>query len=186
MQSRISKIPLWISFWIVYVAGFTLLDVSLRVLLHSIVDFTAANRIYVALWVLPLFKVIVTTIYLMVASVVVVLSSNNTKYQVAGMISRVFVIVFFVWWLARVYESYLVLRIIGVAWWWRELYQVRLTHLTRLSCIAKLAGPSLAPPFGDASHFTPKGSAHSGRSQQRYEVAPIFLIGRICESALIR
>lgn len=115
MLSRISKIPLWVSFWIVYAAGFTLLDFSLRIFLHSVIDFTAANRIYVALWVLPLFKVIVTTIYLMVASIVVVLSSNNTKYQVAGMISRVFVIVFFVWWLARVYESYLVLRIVGVA-----------------------------------------------------------------------
>ena len=47
-------------------------------------------------------------------SVLVIVTSNNTKYAVCSKVSRVTVIVMFVVWLVRSYESYHMLKAVKI------------------------------------------------------------------------
>lgn len=114
MLRSVRDLPLWVSFWLIYALGFILFSMITKYSLSFALGVSAEARIYVPIWVWSALASALSTCYLLVASVLIVITSDNTKYPVCSKVSRVTVIVLFVWWLARSYESYLLLKAANV------------------------------------------------------------------------
>ena len=114
MLIRLRNIPIWVSFWLIYAFGTTLLSIITYVSLKVLIDLSIEARVFIPVWVWPALATALNTGYLIMTSVLVIVTSNNTKYAVCSKVSRVTVIVMFVVWLVRSYESYHMLKAVKI------------------------------------------------------------------------